>query len=106
MSTAVSSSPDPRGPDATVTDLASAAVLGALLWDPRRVRDVMDWLEPADFPHPIHRAVYATLVGLVAAAEPVNLLELPATLASGRFQDVHVDPGRPRGRARPGRPGR
>jgi replicative DNA helicase len=46
----MSSSPDPRGPDATVTDLASAAVLGALLWDPRRVRDVMDWLEPADFP--------------------------------------------------------
>ena len=95
MSTAMSSSPDPRGPDATVTDLASAAVLGALLWDPRRVQDVMDWLEPADFPHPMHRAVYATLVGLVAAGEPVNLLELPATLASGRFHDVHVDPGRP-----------
>ena len=91
----MSSSPDPRGPDATVTDLASAAALGALLWDPRRVRDVMDWLEPADFPHPMHRAVYATLVGLVAAGEPVNLLELPATLASGRFHDVHVDPGRP-----------
>src|SRR3954470_15349452 len=95
MSTAVSSSPDPRGPDATVTDLASAAVLGALLGDPRRVREVMDWLEPADFPHPMHRAVYATLVGLVAAGEPVNLLKLPATLASGRFHDVHVDPGRP-----------
>ena len=91
----MSSSPDPRGPDATVTDLASAAVLGALLWDPRRVQEVMDWLEPADFPHPMHRAVYATLVGLVAAGEPVNLLELPATLASGRFHDVHVDPGRP-----------
>src|SRR3954454_4838734 len=95
MSTAVSSSPDPRGPDATVTDLASAAVLGGLLWDPRRVRDVIGSLEPADFPHPMHRAVYATLGGLVAAGEPVILLHHPATLGSGRFHDVHVDPGRP-----------
>ena len=88
-------SPDPRGPDATVADLASAAVLGAVLWDPRRLREVMDWLEPDDFLHPVHRAIYATVTGLVAAGEPVNLMRLPAALASGRFHEVHVDPSEP-----------
>ena len=88
-------SPDPRDPDATVADLASAAVLGAVLWDPRRLREVMDWLEPDDFLHPVHRAIYATVTGLVAAGEPVNLMRLPAALASGRFHEVHVDPSEP-----------
>jgi len=88
-------SPDPRDPDATVADLASAAVLGAVLWDPRRVREVMDWLEPDDFLHPVHRAIYATVTGLVAAGEPVDLMRLPAALASGRFHEVHVDPSEP-----------
>lgn len=88
-------SPDPRGPDATVADLASAAVLGAVLWDPRRLREVMGWLEPDDFLHPVHRAIYATVTGLVAAGEPVDLMRLPAALASGRFHEVHVDPGEP-----------
>ena len=89
------SSPDPRSPDATVADLASVAVLGAVLWDPRRLREVMDWLEADDFLHPVHRAIYATVTGLVAAGEPVKLMRLPAVLASGRFHEVHVDPSEP-----------
>jgi hypothetical protein len=79
----------------TVADFASAAVLGAVLWDPRRLREVMDWLEPDDFLHPVHRAVYATVSGLVAAGEPVDLMRLPAVLASGRFHEVHVDAREP-----------
>jgi DnaB helicase-like protein len=92
---AMGSSPDPRGPDATVADLAAAAVLGAVLWDPRRLREVMDWLEPDDFLHPVHRAIYATVTGLVAAGEPVDLMRLPAVLASGCFHEVHVNPREP-----------
>ncbi|MHA6797545.1 DnaB-like helicase N-terminal domain-containing protein (plasmid) [Pseudonocardia bannensis] len=83
-------------PDAartTATDLAASALLGALLWDPRRVRDVADWLEPTDFGHWAHRAIYQTMTGLIADGREVDLLSLPEVLARGEYHDAHVDRG-------------
>jgi hypothetical protein len=34
------------------TDLAECALIGALLADPTRVRDLRDWLRPSDINHP------------------------------------------------------
>mgnify|MGYP001095830172 CR=1 FL=1 len=72
-------------------DLAAQALLGALLWEPSRIRDVSDWLEPADFEHWAHRAIYQTLTGLVADGRPVALQDLPGILARGEYHDAHVD---------------
>ena len=41
-----------RDPKTTTIELAEQALLGALLWDPNWVRDVMEWLEPDDFNRP------------------------------------------------------
>lgn len=71
--------------------LAEQALLGALLWDPRRLRDVT-WLQAQDFAAHPHRAIYSTLTGLVRAARPIDLLELPTVLARGDYHDVHIDP--------------
>src|SRR5688572_22181939 len=38
-----------RDPATTTVQLAEQALLGALLWDPSRVREVMEWLTPDDF---------------------------------------------------------
>jgi replicative DNA helicase len=71
--------------------LAEQALLGALLWDPRRLRDVT-WLRAQDVAAHPHRAIYSTLTGLVRAARPIDLLELPTVLARGDYHDVHIDP--------------
>ncbi|GJF03864.1 MULTISPECIES: DnaB-like helicase N-terminal domain-containing protein [Pseudonocardia] len=83
------SAADARG--AAAGDLAAQALLGALLWEPARIRDVADWLEPADFEHWAHRAIYQTLTGLIADHRPVVLQDLPGILARGEYHDAHVD---------------
>ena len=62
--------------------VVGAALLGALLWQPDRIRDVMDWLTPEDFDHWVHQAVYTTLTDLVHAGLPIKLSLLPAQLAA------------------------
>jgi hypothetical protein len=82
---------NPTNPSAG--DLAASALIGALLWDPARTSDVSEWLEPDDFAHWAHRAIYQTLTGLLAHGQPVDLLSLPEVLASGRYHDVPIDRG-------------
>jgi hypothetical protein len=83
------SAADARGKAAG--DLAARALLGALLWEPSRIRDVSGWLEPADFDHWAHCAIYQTLTGLIADGRPVVLQDLPGILARGEYHDAHVD---------------
>jgi replicative DNA helicase len=78
---------DRRG---AVADLAASALLGALLSDPERIGDVADWLHPNDFARWGDRAVYATLVGLCSDGQPIDILELPDVIASGKYHDAHV----------------
>jgi replicative DNA helicase len=66
-------------------------LLGALLWDPERIDDVADWLQPQDFRKWGDRAVYATLVGLRNDGRPIDLLQLPDELAAGQYHDAHVE---------------
>lgn len=82
---------NPTNPSAG--DLAASALIGALLWDPARTSEVSEWLEPDDFAHWAHRAIYQTLTGLLADGQPVDLLSLPEVLASGRYHDVPIARG-------------
>ena len=52
------------------TDLAERALIGALLADPNRVRDVRDWLRPSDLHHPKARAIYQLSPSCIATAVP------------------------------------
>jgi replicative DNA helicase len=79
-----------RPPGTVMAELAEAALLGALLWDPRRLQDVK-WLTPADFSRPSHQAIYQTLTGLIADGEQVDLLSLPDVLRRGDYHDIHSD---------------
>jgi hypothetical protein len=81
------------GDDAlTAADLAAQALLGALLWDPRRARDVADWLTAEDFLRPDHGAIYATVVGMLADGRPVvDVFTVLESLLRGDHHDLHVD---------------
>ena len=52
------------------TELAERALIGALLADPSRVRDVRDWLRPSDVNQPKARAIYHTLTSCTATGAP------------------------------------
>jgi replicative DNA helicase len=81
----------PGGADDTraeLAELAEAALLGALLWDPRRLAD-LDWLDPTDFARPAYQAIYQTLIGLWHDGVPIDLLTLPDVLARGDYHDMH-----------------
>jgi replicative DNA helicase len=65
------------------TDLAERALIGALLADPSRVRDVRDWLRPSDIHHPQARAIYHTLTELHRQGRTVPVRELPVVIAAG-----------------------
>lgn len=78
------------GGETTAADLAEQALLGALLWDPRRVRDVAGWLQGEDFRRPAYGAIYQTVTGLLADGRPVDLLGLPQVLAAGEYHDLHA----------------
>lgn len=57
---------------------AERAVLGAMLLAPRVIRDVQ--LEPADFHHPAHEAIYAAISSMAAAGRPVDAITLKDAL--------------------------
>jgi replicative DNA helicase len=77
----------PSEPATNSTDLAERALLGALLWDSGRVRDVRDWLRPSDLTHWKARSIYATLTGLDRDGRSVPVTELPAVIAAGTYHD-------------------
>jgi replicative DNA helicase len=83
--------PGADSPEAELVQLAEQALLGAMLWDPRRLPEVA-WLAPDDFARPAHQAIYATLVGLARDRRPIDILELPAILARGEYHDLHSGP--------------
>jgi replicative DNA helicase len=64
------------------TDLAERALIGALLTDPGRVRDVRDWLRPSDVNHPQARVIYQTLTDLHRQGRTVGIRELPVVIAA------------------------
>lgn len=79
------------------TDLAERALIGALLADPGRVRDVRDWLRPSDINHPKARAIYQTLTELHRHGRTVTIRELPLVIAADdgnhptiTAQDLHA----------------
>ncbi|MGH3869782.1 MAG: DnaB-like helicase N-terminal domain-containing protein [Pseudonocardiaceae bacterium] len=77
----------PQEPPTSAADLAERALVGALLWDPGRVRDVRDWLRPADLAQPKARAIYQILTGLHREGRGVPVTELPAVITSGTYHD-------------------
>jgi replicative DNA helicase len=82
----------PENTHLAAADLAAEALLGALLWDSRRVRDVSGWLEADDFYRPDHGAIYATLVGLLADGQAgVDVFTVLASLERGDHHDLPVD---------------
>ena len=81
--------PAAEGGESALVVMAEQALLGALLWDPRRLREVA-WLEPEDFARRSHQAIYQTLIGLAADRRPIDLLTLPTVLAQGTYHDWHV----------------
>lgn len=79
------------------TDLAERALVGALLADPSRVRDVRDWLRPSDIHQPKARAIYHTLTELHRHGRTVTIRELPLVIAADdgnhptiTAQDLHA----------------
>jgi replicative DNA helicase len=79
------------------TDLAERALIGALLADPSRVRDVRDWLRPSDVHEPKARAIYQTLTELHRHGRTVTIRELPLVIAADdgahptvTAQDLHA----------------
>ena len=79
------------------TDLAERALIGALLADPSRVRDVRDWLRPSDINQPKARAIYQTLTELHRHGRTVTIRELPMVIAADdgahptiTAQDLHA----------------
>jgi replicative DNA helicase len=81
---------DAAGPVNTAADLAARALLGALLCDPTRLRDIR-WLDSTDFEHWAHQALYQTLTGLAADGKAIDLIALPQLLAEGRYHSMYVD---------------
>lgn len=77
----------PSEPATSAADLAERALVGALLWDSGRVRDVRDWLGPGDLTHWKARAIYQTLTGLDRDGRSVPITELPAVIAAGTYHD-------------------
>lgn len=76
---------------AQVTELAERALLGALLWEPRRLTDVQ-WLRAEDFHRPAYGAIYATLRGMARDRKPIDLAALPQvmTAAHGVYHDIQA----------------
>jgi replicative DNA helicase len=77
----------PSEPATSAADLAERALVGALLWDSGRVRDVRDWLRPGDLNHWKARSIYQTLTGLDRDGRSVPVTELPALIAAGTYHD-------------------
>jgi replicative DNA helicase len=90
----MTSAPLPDGEGAAA--LAERALLGALLWDPTRTRDVADWLTPEDFYRPGHQAIYRTITQLrtrIGGGDPRTVLDARTvldSLATGEFHDLRV----------------
>lgn len=76
----------------TAADLAAGALLGALLWDPRRIDDVANVLEAEDFGRWDDRAIYQTLVGMRRDGRRIDVIEtVPAALQRSEYHDAYMD---------------
>ena len=53
---------------------AEQSVIGALLLRPESLAKVSDWLEASDFAENRHEAIYAGIVAMVGAGQPVDVL--------------------------------
>lgn len=72
-------------PESELTDLAEQALLGAVLWDPRRLSAV-DWLRPDDFYRPIHQGIFETWTLLAQH----DRAQLPQLLTELRHHEVRT----------------
>lgn len=71
----------------TATTLAERALVGALIWDPRRVGDVQGWLRSSDFSSATDRMIYESVVGMVADGRSEGLVQaLPGVLARNEYE--------------------
>lgn len=59
---------------------AERAVLGAILIDPAVLNELADLVTPADFHLPRHRVVYAAMLGLARAGQPIDTITLESKL--------------------------
>jgi replicative DNA helicase len=77
----------PSGPATSAADLAERALVGALLRDPGRVRDVRDWLRASDLNHWKARSIYQALAGLNRDGRTVPVTELPVVIDARTYHD-------------------
>jgi hypothetical protein len=72
----------------TATTLAEQALVGALLWDPRRAGDVSRWLRAEDFHSGVDAIFYEAIVGMVADGRIEGLIQaLPDVLARHEYEE-------------------
>ena len=65
------------------------AVLGAMMMEQTAVNSIIDVLKPESFYRDAHRRIYAAIVDLFHASEPVDILTVTETLRkAGDLQQV------------------
>jgi replicative DNA helicase len=67
---------------------AEKAVLSALLLDNAAIHAVYTELKPDDFYHPVHRQIYASMLGLMQDSQPVDLHTLADRLNAQKQLDA------------------
>lgn len=77
----------PHEPPTSAAELAERALIGALLWDPGRVRDVRDWLRASDLNHWKARSIYQALTGLHRDGRNIPVAELPVVIEARTYHD-------------------
>lgn len=68
--------------------LAEGALVGALIWDPRRAEDVSRWLRPTDFTSFVDGRMYEAILGMIADGRADGLVgALPGVLARWEYSE-------------------
>ncbi|MGH3431110.1 MAG: DnaB-like helicase N-terminal domain-containing protein [Mycobacteriales bacterium] len=75
-------------PPTSAAELAEWALIGALVADSGRVRDVRDWLRMEDLKAPAARVIYQILADLDREGRGVPVTELPAAIVAARCRWV------------------
>ena len=64
-----------RGGKALPNNLdAEAAVIGGVLLSPKALHQIADAVEPDDFYHPAHAAIYQAMLDLDGASQPIDAI--------------------------------